>query len=157
MAYADPATIVATGAHQEYGECHVKELDLMGYEREAFLCKDSFNEDFTFDCAAATSQTLPPTVPTWFTICGRAHVNYALYVGVSAAIGLCGVISYTAMLLPGTRDSRLLRFAAPLMAVGMVAAAVQLVYANRAWVEPVRVALAPAFADFLGLDGQLPW
>ena len=102
MAYADPATIVATGAHQEYGECHVKELDLMGYEREAFLCKDSFSEDFTFDCAAATRQTLPPTVPTWFTICGRAHVNYALYVGVSAAIGLCGVISFTAMLLPAS-------------------------------------------------------
>ena len=100
MAYANPATIVSTGAHQEYGECHVKEVDLMGYEREAFLCKDSFNEDYTFDCAAATSQMLPPALPTWFTICGRAHVNYALYVGVSAAIGLCGVISYTAMLLP---------------------------------------------------------
>lgn len=94
MALGDPTTIVSTGIHQEYGNCSVRERDLCGYERNAYLCKESFDEDFTFDCPAAVGQTLPPTPNSWYTICGRAHTDYALYVVTSSTICLFGIVLY---------------------------------------------------------------
>eukprot|EP00041_Stephanoeca_diplocostata_P015482 m.295780 g.295780 ORF g.295780 m.295780 type:complete len:423 (-) comp20048_c0_seq1:211-1479(-) len=94
MALGDPTTIVSTGIHQDYGDCNIQERDLCGYERNAYLCKESFDEDFTFDCPAAVGQTLPPTPTSWYTICGRAHTEYGLYVGTSSIICLVGIVLY---------------------------------------------------------------
>ena len=46
MLVGDPYTVVATGVHQEFGECNVTETDLSGYPRFAYLCGESYDEDF---------------------------------------------------------------------------------------------------------------
>ena len=74
------------------GACGVKMKDLMGYEREEYLCKENYDEDFHFDCV---EQTFPPENPEWFTICGNAHTNYPLVAATECALASWGIVLYT--------------------------------------------------------------
>lgn len=98
MTYADPSTVVATGIHQTYGECAVAEEDLLGYPREKYLCKEQYDEDFTFDCDAAQQQIMPPKLSDWYTICGKSHTDYERFVGAIVTIASIGITSFAAML-----------------------------------------------------------
>ena len=85
MASFDPATHVSTGVHQTVGECYVEATDITGFTRYEFLCASDFDEDYSFECAGA------PTDDTqWYTICGRAHTNFAAWMG---GVGLLGLVS----------------------------------------------------------------
>eukprot|EP00729_Bicosta_minor_P001916 gene1916-15700_t len=93
VAAGTPESVVATGVHQVYGDCGVKDVDLMGYQRTKYLCKESYEEDFHFNCV--NDEVLPPEDhPSWFTVCGkgwRAQAGFKLkfvaYMVVE--LGLC--------------------------------------------------------------------
>ena len=44
MALAMPEKVVATGVHQTYGACAQAVVDLFGYTRAKFLCRESYDE-----------------------------------------------------------------------------------------------------------------
>jgi hypothetical protein len=95
-----PETHVATGVHQTYGACNVAATDVTGLTRNEYLCAADFDEDFTFDCAA------PPAEGTrWYTLCGRAHRHFALWLGLVAALAATGAALFSWLLL-GPRKSR---------------------------------------------------
>jgi len=97
MALAMPEKVVATGVHQTYGACAQAVVDLFGYTRAKFLCRESYDEDFHFDCS---DQRLPPDRPSWYTLCGRAHSNFPLYMGVCSVLAATTSICLGGMLLP---------------------------------------------------------
>ena len=92
MLWFDPSTIVATGVHQEYGECDVKMTDFMGFVRNEYLCKESYDEDFHFDCV---EQVLPPENSEWYTVCGNPHKDFRSAAMLECTLSLIGVIVYT--------------------------------------------------------------
>lgn len=92
MVFCDPSIIVATGVHQEYGDCNIKAKDLMGYLRNEYLCKENYDEDFSFDCV---SQTLPPNNSEWYTLCGNPHKNFLAAAALECTLSLIGVFVYT--------------------------------------------------------------
>ena len=90
MTFFEPATHQSTGLHQLPGPCEVEEPDILGGTRKKFLCTDDYQEDFTFTCAR------PPADGTrWFTICGKAHTNYAAYAGVVGGLSLSGIVVFS--------------------------------------------------------------
>ena len=92
MLTCDPSTIVATGVHQEYGDCDVKMVDMMGFTRNEYLCKENYDEDFNFDCV---DQVLPPENPEWFTVCGNPHKDFRTAALLECSLSLLGVVLYT--------------------------------------------------------------
>ncbi len=72
----DPTTHVSTGLHQPTGPCYVEATDITGHTRHAFLCAHDFDEDFTFACTET-----PTGDRAWYTVCGRAHQNPAVWKG----------------------------------------------------------------------------
>ena len=95
MTFFAPETHVSTGLHQPPGPCDVEATDITGATRKQFLCVDNYEEDFTFAC------TTPPADGTqWYTICGRAHTNYALYAVGVGGLALVGIVVFS--LLFGT-------------------------------------------------------
>ena len=87
MALFDPASHRSTGVHQTVGECYVKQADITGLTRDEFLCVRDFDEDFTFDCVDA----VPAEGTRWYTICGRPHRAFGLWLGGVLGLGLLGV------------------------------------------------------------------
>ena len=72
MTFFAPEANVSTGVHQLPGPCGVEDSDIIGGSSEKLLCINDYDEDFTFAC------TTPPADGTqWFSICGKAHTNYA--------------------------------------------------------------------------------
>ena len=95
MARCNPSTVVATGIHQTYGECGVKARDMMGFVREEFLCEETYDEDFHFDCV---DQDLPPAHAEWYTLCGTPHADYSLSLSVESALAFVGLSVYAVAL-----------------------------------------------------------
>ena len=97
MAFFAPETHVSTGLHQVPGPCDVEESDILGGTRQKYLCIDNYAEDYTFAC------TTPPADGTrWFTVCGKAHTNYAAYMAAIGGLSLAGIAIFS-MLLGATR------------------------------------------------------
>jgi len=95
MIYGNPAAVVSTGIHQEIGPCNVTGRDLSGYERYEYLCLERLRGEFKLDCVP---QTMPPEVhPSWFTVCGTEHVNYALYVSLTILLSFVGASLFLLM------------------------------------------------------------
>ncbi len=90
MTFFTPETHVSTGLHQLPGPCDVEESDILGGKRNKFLCIDDYEEDFTFAC------TTPPADGTrWFTVCGKAHANYAAYATTVGGLSLAGIVVFS--------------------------------------------------------------
>ena len=90
MTFFTPETHVSTGLHQLPGPCDVEEPDILGGARKKFLCIDYYEEDFTFAC------TTPPADGTrWFTVCGKAHTNYAAYAATVGGLSLAGIMVFS--------------------------------------------------------------
>ncbi len=103
MAFFNPEAHVSTGLHQVPGQCDVGDMDITGVTRKVFLCVDEFDEDFTFDCT-----TNPEDGSRWYTICGKAHADYATYVGAVGSLALVGLVSFS-LLFGALRHSLPLR------------------------------------------------
>jgi hypothetical protein len=86
------------GFRQEYGPCGVADADLSGYARTKFVCSAELDEDFHLGCV---NQTLPPEHPSWYTICGKAHSHYPLYLGTVVALCTTASVVMARMLFFG--------------------------------------------------------
>lgn len=96
MASFDPATHVSTGVHQTTGECYVEATDITGFTRYDYLCPSDFDEDYSFDCPAAANND----DARWYTICGRAHSNFAAWLASVGSLGLVGIGLFSGLLGP---------------------------------------------------------
>ena len=103
MALGEPSAVIAEGVHQEIGRCHVHDVDLSNYTRYRYLCPRDFDEDFTFGCVP---QKLPPRRPSWYTVCGKAHTDQQLYLGVVVALSVAASSVLGLLLLPPPRLNR---------------------------------------------------
>ena len=92
MTFFAPETHVSTGLHQVPGPCDVQDSDSTGVTRGTFLCINDYEEGFTFAC------TTPPSDGTqWYTICGKAHANYAAYAGAVGGLSLAGIAVFSVL------------------------------------------------------------
>ncbi|MFO7562323.1 MAG: hypothetical protein R6X02_06740 [Enhygromyxa sp.] len=97
IASFDPASHQSTGVHQEVGECYVEVTDITGATRHQFLCARDFDEDYSFECVDA----LPAEGERWYTVCGRPHQDFAVWMLGVALLGLVGIGLFTLLLGPG--------------------------------------------------------
>ena len=93
MMIGKPEDHSSTGVHQEVGDCSVKGIDISGHERQVYLCKDSYEEDFSFNCKKTDYET-----SQWYTVCGNPHKDKPTFVAVIGLLGLMGSIVYTRVL-----------------------------------------------------------
>ncbi|CAK9013771.1 unnamed protein product [Durusdinium trenchii] len=93
-----PEKQVSTGVHQQFGDCHATDIDLMGYERKRYICRERFPTDyFQFNCPEVGSPwssitpeaSMTDSVASWYTVCGRPHRNYKSW--LSGLLALCGL------------------------------------------------------------------
>ncbi|MEZ4268550.1 MAG: hypothetical protein R3F39_19465 [Myxococcota bacterium] len=94
LATNDPATHQSASLHQTYGECHVEATDLTGASRYAYVCAEDFDEDYSFGCLDA----LPAEGSGWYTVCGKAHTDFPLWMGTVMALAMLGALIYAWML-----------------------------------------------------------
>ena len=93
MGVFKPEAHVSLSVHQTYGPCHVEAKDITGTVRYEYICIEDFDEDFTFDLG-----NLPDDKSRWYAVTGRAHTNYAQWLGGVSAMGLIGALLYTLLL-----------------------------------------------------------
>jgi hypothetical protein len=74
--------------HQQIGECYVEAKDITGLTRHRYLCATDYSEDFDFACAG------PRVDATWYTVCGRPHSNFGLWMSAVSVIGLVGSATF---------------------------------------------------------------
>merc|ERR1712190_365454 len=109
MAVFLPENQISTGAHQMFGACDVTDVDLLGFPRNRFVCKDKYQDFYlSFDCAPELpgehsgtrwEHVSPEKSPTWYTVCGRPHHDFVqwmitvLSLSITGLSGLC--MAYT--------------------------------------------------------------
>lgn len=98
LAIFDPATHVSASMHQRYGPCHVEAKDIAGFTRYEFLCAEDFDEDYSFAC----TEQLPSHGDDWYTVCGRAHRDFAAWMAGVAGLAAVGGAAFW-LLLVATR------------------------------------------------------
>lgn len=90
----DPATHRSASMHQTYGPCDETAIDVMGLERRKYVCREDFDEDYTFACV----DTTPEARSEWYTVCGRQHRDFPRFMlGISILCAL-GVAAYGTLL-----------------------------------------------------------
>ncbi len=89
-----PETHRSESVHQTYGACHVPAKDITGAVRFEFLCAEDFDEDFTFACI----DRLPSPGTRWYTVCGRAHRDFARWMLGLGLLGLVGTALFVTAL-----------------------------------------------------------
>jgi len=101
---ADPAQQRSLGIHQTIGPCDEKAYDMIGLQRQRYLCAASFEEDFRIQCPAPHSMELPaaPVLGSqWYTICGTRFRKMWGFVWTAAvmAVSYVGVVLFANALL----------------------------------------------------------
>ncbi|XP_067928843.1 uncharacterized protein [Watersipora subatra] len=93
MFVAKPEEVKATGLHQPIGPCNATEdtFSVTGVtlKREKYLCTENYNEPMSFHCLPEGKP--PPSVSSWYTICGLPFENameYKLIIWFCCAMGL---------------------------------------------------------------------
>lgn len=94
MAAFDPAAHRSASVHQTYGPCHVAATDITGQTRFKYLCAEDFDEDFSFECTGA----LPAAGTEWYTVCGRPHTSFALWMFGVSSLGVAGALLFSYLL-----------------------------------------------------------
>lgn len=90
----DPATHQSLGVHQTVGQCYVEQTDITGMTRYEFLCATDFDEAYDFSCV----DQLPAEGTRWFTVCGKAHHNFAAWLGGVSLLAAVGIASFFGLL-----------------------------------------------------------
>jgi len=94
MAAFAPETHISAGLHQPPGECYIEATDITGVTRHKFLCVDDFEEDYHFECAQK-----PAAGTHWYTICGQAHSNFALWLAGVCLLSIAGIFFFFLFLM----------------------------------------------------------
>ncbi|KAK3241552.1 hypothetical protein CYMTET_48695 [Cymbomonas tetramitiformis] len=105
-ALGNPENHVSHGVHQTAGSCEVKNYDIMGFERNEYLCVESDPSqasvtDYQTSCAVPGGIAPSPTgmAAEWYSVCGLAHNDrVAEFVGL-ATIAVIGIASYAFCLI----------------------------------------------------------
>jgi len=94
---SDPATHRSTGIHQTIGPCDEKAYDIMGLERQRYLCAKTAQEDYRIECDGSVPAPLSPVASEWYTLCGAAHSpqNELLWKAAVSACSLLGICAYS--------------------------------------------------------------
>lgn len=100
MALFDPTTHRSTSVHQTIGPCHVEAIDITGAKRFEFLCAADYDEDFSFACLSEP----PPDGARWYTVCGKPHEHFGLWLGAVSGLAALGMALFGWML--GARSPR---------------------------------------------------
>eukprot|EP00929_Paragymnodinium_shiwhaense_P023313 TRINITY_DN14626_c0_g1_i1.p1 TRINITY_DN14626_c0_g1~~TRINITY_DN14626_c0_g1_i1.p1 ORF type:complete len:435 (+),score=48.56 TRINITY_DN14626_c0_g1_i1:83-1387(+) len=115
MTFFSPETQVSTGVHQEFGPCDILDIDLIGFPRSRYICRERYPSSyFTFDCpSAAQSNDAQPAsgrwmrlspelsrgthgepVASWYTVCGVPHESWAKWMLGVTTLGVAGSVSF---------------------------------------------------------------
>jgi len=98
MSFGSPESHLSTGVHQEVGDCNIEAPDITGHLRQVYLCKEKHTQDFTFDCSDLCKNkdvNCKAVSNSWYTICGRPHSDYALWLTTTGVLCVIGVILFT--------------------------------------------------------------
>ena len=72
--------------------------DLTGHYRQVYLCQETHSQDYTLTCDTLCSQNMfsdcQTQTATWYSVCGRQHQNYQLWVAVTLALAGMGSVVY---------------------------------------------------------------
>ncbi|CAE8583695.1 unnamed protein product [Polarella glacialis] len=105
-AFTSPEKQISTGVHQEFGPCNVTDVDLLGHDRNMYICRERF-PDFYFDfhCPPAAkgakgrwahiqpqaSLSKAGSTIAWYTICGRLHPHFERWMSAVAVLCAAGI------------------------------------------------------------------
>jgi len=98
MVLGSPEDHISTGVHQTVGPCDVFDKDISGHERQVYLCREHYTEDFSFDCDGMSN--LPEKLSNdiqqeWYTICGKKHSDYQSFVRIIATLASIAIPTYS--------------------------------------------------------------
>ena len=85
--------------------------DISGHLRQVYLCKESFEEDFSFELChknyfgratefAYNSPDVSKDTSEWYTVCGKPHSDKPGFLKAIGVLGLLGSVTYTRALSP---------------------------------------------------------
>ena len=97
MAVFEPETHHSASLHQTYGPCHIEQKDITGMTRFKYVCVEDYDEDYHFGCVKG----LPAAETDWYTVCGKGHSDFPLWLGGVAGLGVLGVLVYAGLLVRG--------------------------------------------------------
>lgn len=84
--------------------------DLTGHYRQVFLCKETHTQDFSLECDTLCSQNMfgdcQVQSATWYSVCGKQHQNYLLWVTVVIGLAGLGSVMYAYALRDREEDSK---------------------------------------------------
>lgn len=119
MATFSPEKQLSTGVHQTFGPCDATDWDLLGFQRNRYICKERYPSwYFGYDCKDALEGATgrwAHVVPweaakgskdgtaSWFTICGRPHESFQVWMMAEGALTLLGATLYTWMMSTCTK------------------------------------------------------
>ncbi|XP_023326089.1 uncharacterized protein LOC111699610 [Eurytemora carolleeae] len=98
MGLGNPESHISSGVHQEYGDCNITAPDITGHLRQVYLCRETHVQDFSFDCEDVCGKVgvdCSEASTSWYTVCGRRHSNYSLYLLATSIISTLGCVFYT--------------------------------------------------------------
>jgi len=98
MVVGVPQDHISTGVHQTVGPCDVMDKDISGHERQVYLCRENYNEDFVFGCGDAhllTENLSKDIQREWYTVCGKEHTDYPAFVSIIAALASIAIPTYS--------------------------------------------------------------
>lgn len=96
-----PETHQSASLHQTYGPCGVEQKDITGLTRFKYVCAEQMDEDYDFACVDGP----PPSETQWYTVCGKAHTNQALWLGGVLGLGLVGAFAFVGLLRPPREEA----------------------------------------------------
>jgi hypothetical protein len=97
-AVSKPEQHRSTSVHQTYGPCHVEAKDIAGLTRYQYVCREDFEEEYTFDCPGGVEAT---DGASWYTVCGTPHRNFQGWIAGLAAMCVVGMGLYARLFRVG--------------------------------------------------------
>lgn len=105
MATFSPENQMSTGVHQLYGPCGAFDMDMMGFPRVKYICKEKYPDwYFGFECLNQAERITPEealeTVGTeklasWYTVCGKPHESWSRWMLAETVLTTWGAILCT--------------------------------------------------------------
>jgi len=120
MACFSPQDQISTGVHQEFGPCNVTDVDLLGYPRARYICREHYpKSSFSLDCPQvstmvegrwkrlspeeSTGMMEPLNVASWYTICGLKDQPWQSRLTAVACFAALGIAAFSWSLSSGDK------------------------------------------------------